>query len=193
MDINEMMAKLKETLSEARFQHSLNVMKDAVKLAELYKADKARAEIAGLLHDCAKGMSREQLVEICEANNIKTDEIMLTHTELLHALVGAVVAKNEYHIDDEEILDAIRTHTTGCANMTLLQKIIFIADVIEQSRDFNGVDEIRQKAFEDLDEALVMAFDSIITFILKKGLLLHTNTVTARNSIIIKKHVVSIK
>ena len=106
---------------------------------------------------------------------------------IIHGPVGAILAKRDYGISDEEILNAIRIHTTGDVNMSLLEKIIFLSDLIEPGRAFPGVDELRVKAFKDLDEAMVHAFDMTIMHVLNKGSLLHPKTVSARNYILMEK------
>lgn len=179
--IEPMIKKLKESLSAERFIHSVNVMETAEKLALHYGADPQKARIAGLLHDCGKIASGEKIVQISKEYNSVPDEISRSEPGLLHAPLGTVLAKQIYGIEDEEILSAIRTHTTGCRDMSLLQKIVFIADYIEPGRDFEGVDGIRREAFNDLDAAIIKALDYTIKHVIDRGMLLHPDTVNARN------------
>lgn len=175
---------LKNNLGEKRFKHSLGVMDTAVKLAEKYSGDVKKAKLAGLVHDCAKKLSDEKIVEICTENGYKLDDIALKNPSLFHGLAGRIIAKNLMGIQDEEVLSAVEFHTTGKINMSLLEKIIYIADYIEPTRDFDGVDELRKVAFESLDDALLLAFDNTIKFVIDKKGFLHHNTIEARNYLI---------
>jgi predicted HD superfamily hydrolase involved in NAD metabolism len=188
MTIDQMTAKLKSSLLEKRFIHSLGVMKCAEKLAELYGADAHKAAVAGLLHDCAKNYSKDDMFSLCEEYGIELDDVMRKSTGLIHGLLGAEVAKREYGIDDEEIYDAIYYHTMGKPDMSLLTKIIYIADGIEENRHYDGVDRIRSLAEEDLDKALILQIDYTIKSVISKGGLLHTNTIDTRNWYLSKQH-----
>lgn len=178
---------LKVNLKDKRYEHSLGVKKTAVKLAEIYNVDTNKAKIAGLVHDCAKNMKNEELIKIADEHKLHIDEVFKNSPQLLHGVIAAVIAKEDMGIEDEDILNAIIYHTTGRENMSTLEKIIYIADYIEPSRDFPGVDELRKMAFEDLDKALLKAFDNTIKFVIEKGELLHKNTVYGRNYILIKR------
>ena len=181
MDIEQMTIKLRKSLEPRRFEHSLGVMDTAVKLAECYGADTEKARIAGLLHDCAKNHSKAELYELCEKYNIHLDDIAQREAGLLHGFVGAYLLKDEYDIEDAEIFDAVYYHTIGKPDMPLLTKIIFIADCIEPMRMAPWVDEIRQEVYTDIDRALIIQLDNTIRSVLKKGTLLHTNTIDTRN------------
>ncbi|NLC69089.1 MAG: HD domain-containing protein [Clostridiaceae bacterium] len=184
MTLEEMKEKLKRDLDTERYMHSINVMNTAVELAGYYAVDKRKAEIAGILHDCARGLSREGIFSTCIIAGIKVDEINKRQPKLLHGPVGAYLARVDYGIGDEEVLEAIKVHTTGKENMGMLDKIIFLADIIEPERDFQGVDRIREMAYMDIDRALMLAFDRIITHVLEKRELLHPDTINARNYIL---------
>jgi predicted HD superfamily hydrolase involved in NAD metabolism len=119
-----------------------------------------------------------------ESLRIEVDEITLVTKELLHAHTAEYVMRNEFNIYDEEIISAVKFHTTGKENMTMLEKVIFLADVMEPSRSFPGVDYIRQLVTENLDEAVLAAFDSSIRFLLGKRHLIHPNTLLARNYVL---------
>lgn len=181
MTIEQMTAKLKGSLLEKRFIHSLGVMECAQKLAKLYGADEEKAAVAGLLHDCAKNYSKADMFALCEEYGIELDDVMKKSSGLIHGLLGAEVAKREYGIDDEEIYDAIYYHTVGKPEMSLLTQIIYIADGIEDNRHYDGVDRIRSLALEDLDKALILQIDYTIKSVISKGGLLHTNTIDTRN------------
>lgn len=181
MTIDQMTAKLKGSLLEKRFIHSLGVMECAKRLAQLYGADIEKAAVAGLLHDCAKNYSKDDMFALCEKYGIELDEVMKKSSGLIHGLLGAEVAKREYGIDDEDIYDAIYYHTVGKPDMSLLTQIIYIADGIEVNRHYDGVDRIRSLAEEDLDKALILQIDYTIKSVISKGGLLHTNTIDTRN------------
>lgn len=181
------LTKLKEKLSESRFKHSLGVMTTAEKLAKRFGADIVKSKLAGLVHDCAKEIHPREQLKLAENFGILLDEIERQETVLIHGPLGAFIAKKDFKIKDEEILRAIKIHTTGDKNMTLLDKIIFIADYIEPSRNFPGVDILRKQAHEDLDKAIVTAIDSTISHVMDKGSLLHPKTVNARNFILTQR------
>lgn len=176
-----MKEKLKRTLSEKRYKHSLGVCDEAVKLAQKYGADKDKAYLAGLLHDCAKGYDINKQIELCGEYRIALDKITLVCTPVIHAPLGAAVANDEYGIDDEEILEAIRCHTVAKENMSILDKIIYVADMIEPMRDFPGVDEIRKAAYEDIDKAFIMGLKQSIVFNAEKNKIIHPDTISAWN------------
>lgn len=175
---------LKERLSEKRYEHSLNVKKTAVKLAETYKGEVEKAALAGLVHDCAKHMSDDEILSLADKNGIFVDEVSRLNPKLLHGNVGSVVAKKIMGVFDQEVLSAIACHTTGKKNMNLLEKIIYIADYIEPARNFPGVEELRKKAFIDLDGAILDAFNNTIQVVINRGQLLHLNTIEGRNYLV---------
>ncbi len=186
MTIDEMRDKLKKALSQKRFKHSVGVMETAVKLASLYGVNEKKAELAGLLHDCAREMKAEEILKICEEKNIVIDNICAMQPKLLHGPVGTVVAREEYGIEDEEILSAIYCHTTGRKVMSALDKIIFLADYIEPGRDFSGVEKVREAVFEDLDNGMVTSLVSIIKHLVKKKEIIQIDTIDTWNYLINK-------
>lgn len=181
MNIDDIKLKLQKELEYSRYLHSLNVIEMAASLAEKYGVDVKKAELAGILHDCGKNFGGEKAREYAREIGYTPDEIELAQPRLLHGIIGEHIAKTEYNVDDEEVLSAIRWHTTGKAGMTDLEKIIYVADYIEPLRDFEGIEEMRKAAFQNLDECVVLCADSTIRFILKKGLLLHEKTIETRN------------
>ena len=186
VDIDLMKLKLKEILGEKRLEHSVNTSEIARKLAIKYDYDADKAEIAGLLHDCAKDLDYKTLEKIILEYNIELDEIIQKIPKLLHPLVGAVIAKKEFNIQDPVILDAIKRHSTGAAQMSLLDKIIYISDKIEPSRNMNGVEEIRKMVEIDLNRATLMALDQGLIYLISKNLLIHPISIEARNNILSK-------
>ncbi|MBR6647670.1 MAG: bis(5'-nucleosyl)-tetraphosphatase (symmetrical) YqeK [Clostridia bacterium] len=182
MNLIQMDEKLKNTLSERRYIHSIGVMESAVSLAERFGGDIDKARIAGLLHDCAKEVDKDEAVELCDELGIEIDDAKRVQKGLLHADLGAELVKTEYDISDSEIYDAIKYHTMGRENMTMLDKIIYLADFIEPSRrDFEGLTELRKLCMEDLDEAMLFAINLSISFVLNKGKVLHKQTLATRD------------
>lgn len=179
-----MKEKLKKALSEKRYKHCLGVCDEAVKMAERFGADKEKAYLAGLLHDCAKGYTNDEQIELCGRYGVELDDITFACKPVIHAPLGAAIAKNEYGIDDEEILEAIRCHTVAKENMSLLDKIIYIADMIEPMRDFPGVDKLRKTAYDDIDKAVIMGLKKSIVFNAEKNKIIHPNTISAWNDML---------
>lgn len=179
--------KLKREIGIVRYNHSIRVMETSIRLAKYYNTNERKAALAGLLHDCAKFNDKRKLLKMADNSGIILDNIMKNDIQLIHGPLGAEIAKTQYNIEDEEVLLAIQYHTTGKENMSLLEKIIFIADYIEPNRKFKGVKEVRKLAFEDLEESLVQAMDNTIKFIINSGGLIHLDTVKARNYLKIEK------
>ena len=154
INIDEIKNTLGQLLDAKRLAHSLAVCEAAVVLAERFGADKNKACLAALLHDCARGLDDEQLKTYCDDNGIELDDYMKNEINPVHALVGADMARRHFGINDEEVLSAIKNHAVGCEKMTLLDKIIFIADGIEPNRAGKDADEARNAAEKDLDKAI---------------------------------------
>ena len=166
----EMREKLRERLTDKRYEHSLGVEYTAAALAMAHGLDIEQAAIAGLLHDCAKCYSAEDKIAKCEKYGLPISDFERQNPELLHAKLGAAVAKDKYKVRDHEILSAITWHTTGCPNMSDLDKIIYIADFIEPNRkELPEMDEIRKEAFQDLDKCLVHILSNILDYLSRKG------------------------
>ena len=161
--------KVKDVMTKARYEHTLGVEFTAASLAMRYGVDIDKAEIAGLLHDCAKCIDDEDKFDDCKKYKIELTDVEKRNPFLVHSKLGAVYANKLYGIDDEEVISAIRFHTTGKPDMTLLEKIIFIADYIEPGRDkAPNLKEIRQIAFIDIDEAMYMILKDTLDY-LDKG------------------------
>jgi predicted HD superfamily hydrolase involved in NAD metabolism len=179
--IEEMKSYLKNNLKENRYIHTLGVADTAKKLAKLNGISEEKAETAGLAHDVAKNLSKDKIKEMMQENNIVLSEVEENNPNLWHSIVGPIEAKNKLGIEDEEILDAIRWHTTGKINMSILTKIIYIADMIEPERDFEGIDSLRKITFRSLDEGVYYGLNSSIEILLERNLLIDENTIRARN------------
>jgi len=172
---------LRDNLENKRFLHSLSVRDTAVKMAKVYNIDVEKSKIAGLVHDCAKNMKKSDLIKIVEENNYKIDEVSKDNPGLLHGLAGAIIARDVMGIEDKEIFDAVAYHTTGRKDMSVLEKIIYLADYIEPLRNYPGVDELRKISLEDLDKAMIQSFNYTIKYIIERNQMIHLNTVEARN------------
>lgn len=177
---------LLKNLKTKRYEHSLGVKDTAIKLAQIYNSDEEKAKLAGLIHDCAKNMDDNQLVDICKAHGVEINEVCKESPQLLHGAAAAIIAKETMEIKDTDILNAITYHTTGRKNMSVLEKIIYISDYIEPLRNFPGVDELRRMAFQDLDKALLKSFNDTIKFVIDRGQLLHLDTIEGRNYLLCK-------
>ncbi len=154
-EIEKISKKLKKELDEDRYRHTQGVMYTSAALAMRYDVDMRKALLAGLLHDCAKCIPGNKKIEMCEKYNLDITDIERKNPSLLHAKLGAYLAKDKYDIGDEEILIAIQSHTTGRPDMNLLEKIIYIADYIEPGRrELPNMAEVRHLAFENIDECL---------------------------------------
>lgn len=182
--LKELKHKLKSSIPEKRYVHSLGVSEAAVKLAALYGADVEKARLAGLLHDCARGLSNNNLLQIAEASDIVVTDIEKRAPVLLHAPVGAYIAARDYGINDREILRAITVHTTGGAEMSLLDNIIFLADYIEAGRCFPGVEKLRELAARDIKEAMLAAYDESLIYLISKKAVIHPSTLQGRNALL---------
>lgn len=175
---------LESSISGKRFVHSVGVGESAAKLAEAYGCDVGKAYLSGLVHDCARELDMVQLLACLEAEGIKADALTLSIKELLHGPAAVHICRTVFGIEDPEILNAVRYHTTGRENMTLLEKIIYLSDFIEPSRCFEGVEELRELAAINLDKALLLAFNSSITYLISKNGIIHLDTVLSRNFIL---------
>jgi len=166
--------KLKKAMRKAqdakRFEHTLGVEYTAAALAMRYEYDMTKAQAAGLLHDCAKCLTDEERLAICEKHHIAITEAERRSPFLLHAKVGAYLARKKYGIKDPDILNAICNHTTGRKNMSLLEKIVFVADYIEPGRkQAPNLEKIRKMAFVDLDEALLVILEDTLAYLKTTG------------------------
>ncbi|WP_027437488.1 bis(5'-nucleosyl)-tetraphosphatase (symmetrical) YqeK [Lachnospira multipara] len=166
--IDELCKKVQEALKDDynRFKHSIGVANTAACLAMRYNSSMERAYIAGLLHDCAKCVPDDIKIEECKRANLSISEIEYKSPYLLHSKLGALYAKEKYNIDDKEICSAIEYHTTGKPDMSILEKIIFIADYIEPYRNKAwDVDIIRGLAFEDINEAVYFCLKDTLEYL----------------------------
>lgn len=169
-------------LKHRRIPHVLGTEQEAIRLAERYGADVEKARVAALLHDCTKKLDMEEQLALCRQYDIRLDEMEQQALKLLHAKTGAAIARDVFGVDDE-IYSAIWYHTTGHANMTKLEKIIYLADYIEPSRNFPGVDKLRKVCYEDLDRGLLLGLEMTIEEMTAMGNPVHHATVEARDAL----------
>lgn len=169
-NIIKMQGKLQEYLDKDRFVHTQGVMYTSAALAMRYDCDIEKAQLAGLLHDCAKCLSNPKKIRICEKNEIFISEAERATPYLLHAKVGAYIARKKYEIADQDILNAITYHTTGRPEMSLLEKIVYIADYIEPGRNkAKNLDEKRKLAFTDIDMAMYIIVKDMLEYLSSTG------------------------
>ena len=147
--------EVRQRLSEKRFDHSQCVAEEAARLAVLYGADPEKARLAGLLHDILKDTPAEEQLKILQGFGIMMNDTELANQKLWHAISGAAFLEFGLGIRDRELLSAVRCHTSGRKNMTLLEKVLFVADYISADRDYPGVEELRAVARESLEEAII--------------------------------------
>ncbi len=165
-DIKKIHRKLEKALDKKRFEHTLGVAYTATALAMRYEEDLKKAEVAGLLHDCAKCIENSKKLAICEKYNIQVSDLERKNPYLLHAKLGGFIAMQKYGVRDKEIVSAIVNHTTGCPHMGQLDKIIYIADYIEPYRhQAPHLKAIRQMAFLDIDKALLMILEDTLKYL----------------------------
>jgi predicted HD superfamily hydrolase involved in NAD metabolism len=177
---------VKLQLTDHRYTHTLGVVETADKLALRFGADREKAELAAIFHDYAKFRDKDEMKRLVQEK--LTDKSCLGYgDELLHAPCGAYFVEHEVGLADQEVLNAIRYHTTGRPNMTLLEKIIFLADYIEPGRQFKGVEEVRILAKQDLNEAIIQALANTIAFLMKRRQLVFPDTLATYNQLITHK------
>lgn len=169
-------------LKHKRIPHVLGTEQEAIRLAERYGADVDKARVGALLHDCTKKLDLAEQLALCEQYGIPLDDMERQTLKLLHAKTGAAIARDVFGVDDE-IYGAILWHTTGRAGMTLLEKILYLADYIEPSRDFPGVDKLRAVCYKDLDAGLLMGLEMTITEMNELGSPVHRATIEARDAL----------
>lgn len=173
---------IKNRLSQPRYEHSMGVARVAEKMAARFGVDARKAFITGVFHDYAKNLGPLKLLEIAAAAGLITDRVEEETPDLLHAPVGAYLLETGLGVEDAEMLEAVRAHTVGSTNMSILDKIIYLADMIEPGRsDYPHLERLRQLSEYDLDGAMLLGVESTIIYCLKRGRLLHPRTVEVRN------------
>lgn len=186
-NIKEYTKLIRERLSDYRFYHSLCVAESAKELARRYGADEEKAETAGILHDITKESSKAEQLDMIKKAKMTITPLEMSQERFYHQISGAAYAKVILGINDDEILNAIRYHTTGRENMSLIEQIVYLADFISADRDYDDVDIMRQKVDAGREEGLLYAASYTIKSVTKKQSILHPDTVNAYNWIIYNK------
>ena len=179
MIIKEYKEHIKNRLTENRYFHSLCVAEEAVRLADRYGGNKEKAYVAGLLHDVLKDTNPIEQLKLAKQFGIILSDLEVAAKKLYHSIIGSAYVKNVLNVKDDEIIDAIRYHTTAKANMTLLEKIIYLADYTSRDRNYNGVDEMRQAVEESMEKALQVALKFTVQDLKEKGVPCHPDTLAA--------------
>ncbi|MCF6408560.1 bis(5'-nucleosyl)-tetraphosphatase (symmetrical) YqeK [Pseudalkalibacillus salsuginis] len=183
MTKDEALKIVREQLTEHRYHHTIGVMDTAIRLAERFGENSEKAMMAAIFHDYAKFRPKDEMKSIILEQKLGED-ILLYGSELWHAPVGAYLVRTEVGIEDEEILLAIKSHTSGRPGMTLLEKIIFLADYIEPGRRFPGVDDVRSTAEENLDNAIKQSLVNTIIFLMRRNQLVYPETLHTYNDMV---------
>ena len=178
--------ELKQILSEKRYIHSIGVMEMAMELAQIYNIDIETAQIAGLLHDNAKEMTDDEMLQYVKENNIQISETEKNSVKLLHGKIGADIAKKKYGVS-EEIAKAIEYHTTTNPNMDTLAKIIYVSDKIELNRKTEkyDIEAERKLAKEDLDKAMLLIIKDVTKYLIEQGKLIAIESIETRNKLLL--------
>lgn len=183
MNIDLLLQATEKELPVSRFKHTLRVLQTALDLAKAMPIDKTALQVAAVLHDYCKFWKPDKLIDWIERHRLPSDLLHYNH-ELWHAPVGAEVAREKFAIIDEDTLNAIRYHTTGRPEMSVLEKIIFLADVIEPGRRYPGVEQVREFAQYDLNRAILQSLDNTIIYLLESSQKVYPLTLAARNRLI---------
>jgi len=185
MNREQQLKLLKKYISGARLKHSISTEKTAVKLAKLYDEDVKKAAFAGLMHDIAKDLSKSKRDAMIKQYNIELDKIEEVNPDIIHGKLGALILA-ENGVKSKKVLDAITHHTMGAPDMTKLDKIVYLADLIEPKRNFKGVKKLRFYASKDLDVALFESMKISLSSVLKRDKPIHPKTLEAYNNLLIK-------
>lgn len=184
IDRNDIINILTKKNSEKRVNHILGVEEMAVILADIYNIDKVKVITAALLHDIAKEYTLKECLDTLNKFNVYYDDMEGKSVELLHSKVAFAITKYDFLIRDEDVLNAIKYHTTGRGEMTMIEKIIFVSDAIEKNRNYIGVEEIRVMAKNNIDASMIMILDNTIKYLISKNETIHINTLICRNSVL---------
>lgn len=185
-DLDEYIRIVSGRLKPSRLLHTLGVMNKAGELAEIHGCSKESAMLAGILHDYAKNLSKEQLEDYIDKHNIEVDKESKMNINLMHGIVGSCMVSEDLGIDDEDILNAISYHTFGREGMTILEKVVFLADAIEDGREYDDVNKIRDVSKFDLDHAIILSIENTLRHVFESGDVVHLNSIRLRNELLEK-------
>jgi len=180
-EFNKIKQDLSSMLSEKRYNHSIAVAIQAFKLAEIYNEDTAKAFIAGLVHDCCKEMTKEEQLKIINQFDIMLTDIEKSEPNIWHGYAASGYITEKWGINDKDICSAVKYHTCGKGNMTLLEKIIFVADLTSEDRNYPDGEKIREISYISLDRAIYECYKYIIPFIVNRGGSISQNTIDCYN------------
>ena len=184
MDVESIFQEVQKELSPKRWRHTQGVMNKAIELAQRHDGNVEQAYLAALLHDVAREWSSEQWVAEAKTAGLVMDEAALHSPVLLHAPLAAWVAKRRFGVTDETVLNAIARHTIGGTDLSLLDKIIYLADGLEEGRSYKGVEELRQLALQDIDAAMLAVYDQTLRYMIKREEAIHPETISGRNELL---------
>lgn len=187
--IEKIKKDLQEMLSEKRYNHSIGVMNKAIELAKIYGVDENKAALAGLTHDIAKEIPDEEALKLASDNNVEIDDfVKKINTNLLHGKIGAIIVKQRYGFD-EQMQKAIKFHTEAIPDFDTLGKIIYVADKIEETRNYSPeIDNWRKIAEENLDEAMLCIINFMIKRLIDKDIIIPQITIETRNKLMMNRH-----
>lgn len=185
-DLQEIKKVVKNHLKPSRYAHTKGVVAFAEKLAEIHGGDLEKVRVAAWLHDYAKYASDQEILKFFNTHDLVLHPVVENNLNLGHGQVSAIIAKEKFHIQDEEIIKAISHHTFGCPNMSLTEKIIYLADGLEENRDYQGVSDFRLLALKDINQAILAVSTNTMIYELSRGHMVHENTLMMRNSLLKK-------
>ena len=186
-ELDALRDKAYRLLSEKRIPHVAGCEEEAVRMAERWGEESSLAAAAGILHDCTKKLTYEEQLQLIRKYDILCEDDLLNSPKLLHAVTGAAVAEHEFSMP-EAVVSAIRWHTTGKAEMTLLEKVIYLADYIEPTRCFDGLDELRRLAYEDIDAAMALGLRMSVADVSARGNIPHSDSLAAYDYFFSRAH-----
>lgn len=186
MNFEEMRAKLQRELKSSRYDHSYRVYEMAMEMASWYHLPTEKLAVAALLHDCGRKVDVENSVAQASAWGLVVDDVERHQPILVHQKLGAYLAKQEYGVEDKEILEAIATHTSGGKGMSKMAQVVYLADMIEPGRTYAGVEELRNVARKDLRLGMIQCYAHTMNYLLQQGLLIHPKCIEGYNELLLQ-------
>ena len=189
-DLQYIDSYLKKSISKERYQHSLQVSVVAAEIASHYRISADKAKLLGLLHDCAKDFSKDELQRLIKKYNIRLNKLEKNIPGLWHAYVGAEIARDYFNIQNQEFLEAIKSHSTASRKLKLLGKILYVSDKIEPDRKDEKLNRVRKLVWQDIDMAMLELLNSELKSLICRKIIIHPETLHTRNKILEEKGVV---